>query len=174
MAYGNSDVAGKVGRHGPSSIAELGQRVTQMLDILPTRRKAAEVARKNPDTITAWSKGEQLSTFESLAELAAATGVSLDWMATGIGPMMRADLMLAAGNQVMVAECKTASVDEETLEIALQAVEEFLVARQLQLQPDKRAALVATLYSLSSEEESKGIASNPKTVARLFRLAVGG
>lgn len=175
MGYGNSDEPGKVGRSGPSSSAELGQRVTQMLDLLPTRKKAAEITRKNPDTITAWSKGEQLSTFDSLAELAAATGVSLDWVATGAGPMMRADLVAEVGGKVVVMECKAqpAPVDEETLSVAIQAVDEFLLERRLTLPPDKRAAVVATLYSLAADEESKGIASNPKTVARLFRLAAG-
>lgn len=59
-----------------------------MLDLLPTRKYAAELAGKNQDTITAWSKGGGLvGQLPALAAVAAEAGVSLDWLVFGRRPV---------------------------------------------------------------------------------------
>lgn len=60
-----------------------------MIDSLPTKAEAARIAGKSTDQLSGYVKGKNEPAFTPLANLAAATGYSLDWLATGEGPKRR-------------------------------------------------------------------------------------
>lgn len=103
----------------------------------------------------------------ALIRLAQACRVSLDWLATGNGPVnpiaQVADFLAVTGDQVVIGEAKV-GVDEGLLKAALAALEAHLVAQPAPLSADKKAALVATLYAMGKIDA--------ETVARLVRLAI--
>jgi hypothetical protein len=61
------------------------ERLAFMFDLLPTRKRAAEVAGVSDDMIPAYLSGVTHPRFQAIQRLAAETGVSLDWLATGEG-----------------------------------------------------------------------------------------
>jgi len=73
----------------PTLISNLGSRISKVLDLYPDRTSAAEAAGKSTDQLIAYAKGTSRPPFETLARLASPHGISLDWLATGQGPMRR-------------------------------------------------------------------------------------
>ena len=62
-------------------------RMTAVVDRLGSRKYAAEVAGVSPDMLAKYLDGSSRPRFDSMAKLALTGGVSLDWLATGEGPM---------------------------------------------------------------------------------------
>lgn len=52
-----------------------------------TKKEAADTADISPDQLARYIKGQSAASFGVLARIAAAKGVSLDWLATGEGAM---------------------------------------------------------------------------------------
>src|SRR5881296_2265137 len=75
----------EVGREGPSSLAELGRRIEAVVDRFKTRKAAAEHAGITPEQLARYIRGENQAGFLTLARMAMAAGVSLEWLATGEG-----------------------------------------------------------------------------------------
>jgi len=172
MASEKSDDPRELGWQHPSFTQELGCRVQAMLDRMPSRKRAAEVSGKDADTVTKWGKGQGLAQFLALAAIAGEAGVSLDWLATGSGEMLRSP---AAAPPVPVpAPTAVEPIDEELLEVTLQGVDEFIAERGLVIPTDRRAALVATIYSLAAEDGAKDLAKKPSAIAKFIRLAAVG
>lgn len=61
-------------------------RISVLLDRLPTRRFAADIAGVTAEQLARYVRGESKPPFEVMARLAAATDASLDWLARGEGP----------------------------------------------------------------------------------------
>ena len=72
---------------------------------------------------------------EHLVAMAQAKGVTIDWLATGREPKLRADVIKAAGG-----------LDKQRLQDAIAAVEEGLRVAQKRLSPDKHAELISLIY----------------------------
>lgn len=62
-----------------------------MLNQFDSRKQAATVAGVRAEMLTRYSKGQNAPGFDAMARLAAAAGISLDWLATGRGEMLLAD-----------------------------------------------------------------------------------
>jgi transcriptional regulator with XRE-family HTH domain len=62
-------------------------RMTAVVEALVTRKRAAEVAGVSPDMLAKYLDGSSRPRFDVVARLAAAGRFSLDWLATGEGPM---------------------------------------------------------------------------------------
>lgn len=69
------------------------------------------------------------------AAIAEVRGVTTDWLITGRGPKLRADVIKATGG-----------LDKQRLQDAIAAVEEGLRVAQKQLSPDKHAELISLIY----------------------------
>jgi hypothetical protein len=67
--------------------AQVGCRLDAIISLYPTKKYAADTAGISPDQLTRYVKGQSAPPFEVLARLASRKGVSLDWLATGQGPM---------------------------------------------------------------------------------------
>jgi phage repressor protein C with HTH and peptisase S24 domain len=77
---------------GPATFRiELGERIRFLLDLFATRSEAAEIAQVTPEHLASYIRGSAKPPFELIARLAAAKGVSLDWLATGDGARMAED-----------------------------------------------------------------------------------
>ncbi|MGO0632244.1 S24 family peptidase [Pseudomonas sp. SAR267] len=81
------------------SLANTGieTRIAAVANLYETRKQAALTAGVAMSSLSRWIAGEGMPAFDSLAALAAARGVSLDWIATGKGEMCLADAEGATG-----------------------------------------------------------------------------
>nr|WP_246423497.1 helix-turn-helix transcriptional regulator [Roseospira goensis] len=73
-----------------------------MADRFPNRAAAAEKAGISVSTLQNWIDGKYAPSFESIAHLAQAAGIRVEWIATGRGPM-EADVSSARQQQAMGA-----------------------------------------------------------------------
>lgn len=67
---------------------KLGDRIEAVADLLGTRINAAFVAGVSVDMLAKYIAGTSRPRFDAMVRLAAAAGVSLDWLATGEGEML--------------------------------------------------------------------------------------
>lgn len=65
----------------------LAARVALLVGLFPTRRAAAAAAGVSTDQVGRYVAGQNAAPFPVMARMAAAQGVSLDWLATGTGEM---------------------------------------------------------------------------------------
>lgn len=87
MVNSRSDSDRSFGHESPNESDSIGLRIAQIADILGTRTNAASVAGISADQLANYIKGQSKPSFPAMQKLCAATGVSLDWLATGEGPM---------------------------------------------------------------------------------------
>lgn len=62
-------------------------RIAEVANLFDSRKQAAESAKVALSSLMRWISGEGMPAFNSLALLASAKGVSLDWIASGKGQM---------------------------------------------------------------------------------------
>lgn len=86
---------------------------------------------------------------DKLAVMAEKSGVQLDWLIRGKGPMHE--------NQVqdVRADYETSALDLELLQDVLEGVESSLEEAKRYLPPDKRAELVLNIYEIFRESGAK-------------------
>ena len=87
MASGGSAFAMKPKNELNSFLADVGNRLREAEAHFKNRARAAETAGVSKSTFQRWENGESDPSFSGLAKIAAETGVSLDWLATGKGDM---------------------------------------------------------------------------------------
>lgn len=82
----------KLGESGGDSVSipntGIETRIAAVANLYDSRKQAAEAANVAMSSLMRWISGEGMPAFNSLALLAAAKGVSLDWVATGEGDML--------------------------------------------------------------------------------------
>ena len=71
----------------PIPTSEIGTRIAEMADRMGSRKLAAKAAGVSSATFYRWINGESPPVFSGVAKLAEAVGVSLDWVASGVGAM---------------------------------------------------------------------------------------
>jgi transcriptional regulator with XRE-family HTH domain len=71
--------------------SEVGSRLREVEKKFKNREEAAQAAGVAKSTFQRWVEGKADPSFKGLTLLARATGVSLDWLATGEGEMRPAD-----------------------------------------------------------------------------------
>lgn len=70
-------------------------RIATVAGLFESRKQAAEAAKVGLSSLHRWIAGEGMPAFNSLALLASAVGVSLDWIASGRGEMYPAEGQVA-------------------------------------------------------------------------------
>ena len=85
-------------------------------------------------------------------------GINANWLLTGEGPMLLADLQTAS----RPAE----AIDTETLTYVIEEIERVLKARRLELRPEKKAALIQLLYDYCADTGRQ----EPGTIERFLKL----
>ncbi|ASJ26246.1 LexA family transcriptional regulator [Laribacter hongkongensis] len=71
----------------------IGSRIARIVDLYDTKSAAAAAAGVSTLSLRRYISDEQTPSFLALAGLAKAKGVSLEWLATGVGAMFLADTM---------------------------------------------------------------------------------
>lgn len=95
----------------------LQDRIRIVVGLYKTQKDAAKAAGRTPESLQNWMKGIAAPPFDVMVNLALGKGVRLDWLATGVGPMMgtaapgpvegfvyipRYDVRIGAGNGQIV------------------------------------------------------------------------
>lgn len=141
----------------------IGSRIAATAVKLGSRKNAANISRISSDSLRRWIAEEVSPSFDGMARLAAAAGVSLDWLATGKEPQM-------AGASEPV-ERQLGSVDRQRLFDVVETIEEELAARRIDLAPSKKAKLIVLVYEEIAESEGAGVEYSKDKVIRLIDLA---
>ncbi|WP_303908670.1 helix-turn-helix domain-containing protein [Thiohalomonas denitrificans] len=146
----------------PIRLEGIGSRIAAAADALGSRKNASAVARISSDTLRRWIAGEVSPSFDAIARLAVAAGVSLDWLATGIGPKVA---------DAEPTEHQLGRVDRQRLYDVVETIEEVLTDRGLHLKPAKKAELILLVYEEIAESEEAGIKYDKEKIVRLVSLA---
>lgn len=133
---------GQSPRHIPPMESDaLAQRISEILG----ERKVSWFAKEcgfGESLLRKYLAGSQPNA-ANLVAMADAAGVTVDWLATGRLPKMRAELKAGAATG--------SGLDAARLQLAIATVEEGLAATRRVMAPDKKAELVLAVYDLFQE-----------------------
>ena len=115
MASGGSAFAMKPKNELNSFLVDVGNRLREAEAHFKNRARAAETAGVSKSTFQRWENGESDPSFSGLARIAAETGVSLDWLATGKGDMYGVKPPQNAAAQESDERAPTSILDETLL-----------------------------------------------------------
>lgn len=135
----NPDAAGETRTSRPSSLSELGRRLSAVMDRIGTRSKASVVAERSADQLWKYARGSVEPPFLPLARLCLAAGARMEWLATGEGEML-AGLMPPE----TAPQSQSHALRRDVLKVAVQLAEEALDGRALV--PADYAELVDLIY----------------------------
>jgi hypothetical protein len=103
--------------------------------------------------------------YEALSSFSEQKNSSLDWLLFGVGTKQR-----GRGGAISEPEAALNPYARNLLKKVIAAVEKYLNKENLELEPDKKAELMAILYEDILKDESKETEMD-ETIARLARLA---
>lgn len=132
---GNPDAAGGTRTARPSSLEEVGRRLSAVMDRLGSRSKASSVAERSADQLWKYSRGSVEPPFLPLARLCLAAGARMEWLATGEGEMLADET---------APQSQSHALRRDVLKVAVQLAEEALDGRTLV--PADYAELVDLIY----------------------------
>lgn len=112
------------------------------MEAVGSRKKASEVAGKSVDMLISYAKGRIDAPFQVLTKLAEATGVSLDWLATGKGPMR-----LSKTDQAITSVVGPIEIDEELHGRVVDGIVKLYDAEKVRLQPIDLGRLSVRMYA---------------------------
>jgi len=101
-----------------------------------------------------------------LFAIADASGVSLEWLATGSWPVYRSDLRRALDVATNIEPRISEPPDMQRLRLAIETVEEGLAAARATMETGKKADLVLAVYDLMDDA-----GANKERVLKLVKLA---
>lgn len=161
-SYGESDVekSNQTGRPIPTS--GIGQRIGEVAALLGTRTSAYQVMGVSSAALQRYIKEENVPPFDAVARLCVAAGVSLDWLATGEGPMKGSEAAPQLGSQV-------ARLDFGTLRAAVEVLDRVLEDVDATTDAAGRAELVVAIYELL--EQGSALDAAQRVVASMLRAA---
>ena len=141
----------QVGNGSPSLGPDLGTRISAVAARLGSRGKAAKVAEISDDALYTYISGRAKPSFPPLAKLCAATGVSLDWLATGDGPMLLTDRADYRSPEPDQKPSRLLSEEELELLVTCLVVVERAAARSVErgeppAQPEFKGRMLAELF----------------------------
>lgn len=182
MPKRNPDAGNQLDAERPTSLIELGRRISAVVKRYQSVKLAAESAGKSPDQIAAYRKGENEPSFLVMARLADRASVSLDWLATGEGEMLldlTAHQRMATTKRVMDLERELAALrsqtrtwDRDLLRTCGVAVVELLEELGKELSPEALLDLILAVYDLQIAQREEGRESlNVAEIVRLVRRA---
>lgn len=89
MSSGKPDSEGQAGCQSPSPSGEVGLRLKAAINLFQTKKEAADTLGVSTDQLARYLKEIASPPLNVLARLAQAKNVRLDWLATGVGPMLQ-------------------------------------------------------------------------------------
>lgn len=156
----------EAGTEIPAFRRDVGIRLRRIEEHFRNREEAAKAAGVSKATLQRWVHGTADPSFEGLARLAAETGYSLDWLATGEGPERRGGAQLAPATSAPAR-------DVVLLTVVLKEIEDWLDRSRRRLPARRKAEVVWFVYDQLQKDRSTGNETPPKTeVDRVLRLVV--
>jgi hypothetical protein len=152
---------------GPAWSPELGTRLDALIKAAGGPTKASTIVGVVPEQVSKWRDGKARAPFWALAALSAETRISLDWLATGVGPMRRNQ---ALGADAAV-EIQGHGWDAELMEECIVIVNELAQELDRQLDAAVEAKLILEFYRLEMERKQQGERLRTGEVIRLFMQA---
>lgn len=143
------DETSKIGDHANNG---LGTRISAVVDLFESRKKAASVADVHVDSLYRYMRGQQSPTLEVMSKLCSAKGISLDWLASGEGPMHRSEV--ARPNNVAEPSSQWPARLEQpvdTLARIISTVDQLVSDLGIKADANLKAQLVAGIYQNASE-----------------------
>lgn len=132
----------------------IGTRITDAAKLVGGKRALSKLINISEQQLhRIIGKGSQAK-IETIAEIAAATGVSLEWLAIGKGQMIPSDQVRDDR-----APYGALLITPESLASALEAVENALKAKKVKLSAKKRAKLALLAYEYMKIEKAEEIAN---------------
>lgn len=143
---------------------KIGERIKFLRESLGlTQTEFAAKLRREPGTISRWERGDfAMHLDRRLREIIEATGVSREWLRSGVGEMSLESERLVKPLASIVAENATPyraeAINAEILTQALSLVLQELQNRKATLPPSKIAAAVVEIYELVTSQGKKEVA----------------
>ncbi|HYD66531.1 hypothetical protein [Azospirillum sp.] len=120
-------------------------RLSLVIDLYDLKVEAARVAKTTGEMLGRYTKGAHKLPFRVAAAIAHAKGVSLDWLATGEGPMMLKERAAPGGDS---DAGRLDPLDEVLLANVVEGLELFAASEELELEPGEKARLVVLLHRM--------------------------
>lgn len=139
----DTNIPGKT--QDPTSYSGLGGRIKKLADFLGGKKEMARLASVSEVQIYRYINEENLPNVNIVVILARAAGVSIEWLATGVGPMAQAAVRepkLDAGKAKALAK-----VDVILLTGILKRIDRAIEEEGLSFDTDTRASIAARLYN---------------------------
>lgn len=151
-----SEKYGKQARIKSEKADSLAKRIRHCADLVGSGDALAQKAAIPRRTLETYLSGEAEPKASRLVSIARAAGINLEWLATGDGPMR-------VGEGAVVAP-----LDRELLCLVIEEIEQLLNDVNGELEPEKKAELIALIYEEVREQEGK---VDRARVLRLIKLA---
>ncbi|MGQ9366106.1 hypothetical protein [Azospirillum sp. A39] len=135
------------------SRTDVSSRMADVANRYPSRMLAAKAARISTDQLARQIKGMNRPFFDTVARLCAGQGVSLDWVATGEGPMMRDDRL--ESGRAPASSGAVDRLDEALLGNLVQGLEDYLSRESLTPSPADHARLIVLLYRMMARRRAE-------------------
>lgn len=142
------------------SLPELATSMDAVVRLYPSKTFAAKTAGISPEQLTRQTSGKNRAFFDTMAKLCGGKGVSLDWMATGSGPMLAKERVLSAPQSM-------GSVDEILLRNLISGIEAYLAAKNFNPQPEQKARMFVIFYRILSRWREQLVSTGAELPAHL-------
>ena len=126
-------------------------------------REFASKASMSAGTLHNYLNDESLPTLDKLISLANTASVSLNWLATGSGPVSIDHVISEVGDAAT-------KIDIKVLTEALECIELAINELGVSMTPEKKSSVTASLYDLFSEQRDQPV--NREKVFRLIETAI--
>lgn len=130
----------------PIQSSGIGTRISAVADLYGDRKSAAAAGGISTDQLARYMRGDNQPPFIVMAKMAAQVGVSLEWIATGQGPMKKGEVAPAQ---------PAAKISVDLLRSCIRVVNVYLSDKGLAPPEEVIAGLTAALYRYA---EARGMA----------------
>jgi len=151
MSKGNRKPDGEPETAVSGSGGELATRIAMVVDLFETKTLAAKAAGISPEQLSRQVKGLNRPFLDTMVALCTAQGVSLDWLATGEGPMRTRERMAQPGND----SGGFVPSDEVLLGNLVSGLELHLAREDLVLRPEAKARLTVLIYRMKARRRAE-------------------
>lgn len=163
----------KIADDATKSRQEIGRRIRQLENRFKNRAEAAAAIGVAKSTLQAWGEGRSDPSFGGLARLAEVTGVSLDWIAFGVGDTAArgpdgqrpSEESFASRRVVARGATDVTWAQRSSILRASEYILSTVYDLGLELSPRKLAEMIADRSVVETERSAEAAESNPMSTA---------
>lgn len=152
-----SELENGIGTAVPILTNGIGTRISEAAQAVGGKRGLAELISLSEAQLHRVIAGTSQAKVEAIAEIAAATGYSIEWLATGGGPRRKGGALQAPDIQEGAAPYKTSTyITPDALAVALESVERAAAHTGVTLDVRQRARLALLIHDYALAEAGEG------------------